>query len=301
MQSLRALSLAPSINDWLANSRHPRILHVFDRACNLINEHSGILSIVTSEIGNGPFNLVIETDLLFVEHLSLETPVSTSANQLSLGNLTIHITDAIPWNPRPDWELLHSKKDEIVKRLTQLPIIAEHPFGTNYFMQGGLDTPSASASGYSTTSILKFSNPLISSLSSALAAANISTAKILASQLAGLGQGLTPSGDDFIMGALHAAWILHPPEVAKQLTEEIANTATPLTTSLSAAWIRSAGRGEAGELWHQLFDTLVAGDEVEIQKRVKKILAVGETSGADALAGFVDVFENWERMVQRIR
>jgi len=59
MQLINALSIAPDVNSWLANSRQLRILHIFDRACNLINERRKVLSIVTQQIGNGPFNLVI--------------------------------------------------------------------------------------------------------------------------------------------------------------------------------------------------------------------------------------------------
>jgi hypothetical protein len=56
-QSINTLSLAPNACTGLANTRYPRILHVFDRACNLINERREVLSIVTPQIGNGPFNL----------------------------------------------------------------------------------------------------------------------------------------------------------------------------------------------------------------------------------------------------
>ncbi|HXD12473.1 MAG TPA: DUF2877 domain-containing protein, partial [Anaerolineales bacterium] len=105
--------------------------------------------------------------------------------------------------------------------------------------------------------------------------------------LAGLGAGLTPAGDDFIMGAIYAAWILHPFEVARGLAEEITDNAAPLTTSLSAAWLRSAGKGEAGILWHEFLDTLIDENTIQIQAAMDKILAVGETSGADALSGFI--------------
>jgi hypothetical protein len=38
MHFINSSSFAPDANDWLANSHYPRILHFFDRACNLINE-----------------------------------------------------------------------------------------------------------------------------------------------------------------------------------------------------------------------------------------------------------------------
>jgi uncharacterized protein DUF2877 len=257
MQSINAISLAPDANDWLANSRHPRILHVFDEVCNLINERREVLSIATTQIGSGPFNIVVQDDILFSECFNVESQITVSANQLTLDNLFIDTTKAKVWNPCPDWKTLHGKRDQISTQVEQLP--------------GTKD---------------QFSN----SLAESLAIADLRSASVAAKQLAGLGIGLTPAGDDFIMGALYAAWIIHPPEVARDLAEEITNIAAPLTTSLSAAWLRSAGRGEAGILWHNLFDALISGDSVDIQLQIAKLLSVGETSGADALAGFIGTF-----------
>jgi hypothetical protein len=95
------------------------------------------------------------------------------------------------------------------------------------------------------------------------------------------------------MGALYAAWLIHPREVASELAEEIVNTAAPLTTSLSAAWLNAAARGQAGISWHALFGGLIAGNEAKVQQATKEILATGETSGADALSGFLGVMKSY--------
>jgi len=95
------------------------------------------------------------------------------------------------------------------------------------------------------------------------------------------------------MGALHAAWIIHPPDIASNLGDVIARIAEPLTTSLSAAWIRSAGRGEAGELWHDLFDVSLSADKMAVEVSMQKIAGVGQTSGADALTGFLSVLNSY--------
>lgn len=120
MQSINALSVASDVNDWLANSRHSRILHVFDQACNLINERREILSIVTPQIGNGPFNLVVDDDVLFSEHLNVNSRISIRGNQLILGDLTVHIVDAKLWSPHPDWKVLHAKRDDILSQIMSL-------------------------------------------------------------------------------------------------------------------------------------------------------------------------------------
>jgi hypothetical protein len=266
MKSINTLSLVPDVNRWLTNSRHPRILHIFDRACNLINERREVLSIVTPQIGNGPFNLVLEEDILFSEYLSIECSVFISGNQLLMEDLLIHTINAKLWSPRPDWEKLHTHQDLILNQLTQFPVANHQPA-----------LPISLLSGFST----------------AIATADLPSAFATAGRLAGLGIGLTPAGDDFILGAVLAAWIIHPIEIAGVLAEGIANNSTPLTTSLSAAWLRSAGRGEAGSLWHHFFNALVIGDPFQLQNSLCKILDVGETSGADALAGFLGTVMNW--------
>ena len=285
---MNALSLSPDVNSWLTKSRHPSILHVFKSACNLINERREVLAVVTQQIGNGPFNLVMKEVVSFSDHLNTQSPISIRANQLTLEDLIISTEDAKLWSPRPDWEMLHAKRDAIAKLLL-----------TKY-QKYGLDMGFAkNAQPYSTTTFIpnlpitnyQFSNSLISSLANA----DLPPSLAATQQLAGLGIGLTPAGDDFTLGAVLAAWIIHPPEVARVLAEEITNIAAPLTTSLSAAWLRSAGKGEAGNLWHNFFDALISNDPMRIQGAMEKILAVGATSGADALAGFIGTFTSYAK------
>jgi hypothetical protein len=265
-QFIKALSLTSSVNDWLANSCRVRILHIFDRACNLINERREVLSIVTLKIGNGPFNLVVEDKVLFPDHLTLESPIFVSANRIILGNLTLCREGAELWSPRPDWEVLNAKKAEFLSQLTSLAIATCQP---------------------------SLPISLLSTFSTSIANADSESCAAATCRLAGLGIGLTPAGDDFILGAVLAAWIIHPTEVASILAKEVTNTAAPLTTSLSAAWLRSAGRGEAGILWHHFFNTLITVDPLQLQNSLCKILVVGETSGADAIAGFLGTVMSW--------
>jgi Protein of unknown function (DUF2877) len=271
MPSLSALSLAPNVIDWLANSRHPHILHVFDHACNLINERREVLSVVTARIGDGPFNLVIEEDVLFSDHLDVRSLISAHVDQLRLDDLVICIVDANLWNPRPDWERLHGNRESLLNQLTNLQI-------SDYIKRNGFPQS------------VPTTQSLISNLYTAISAIDISSARAIASQLAGLGVGLTPAGDDCLLGAIYAAWIMHPIETATVLAREIAETAAPLTTSLSAAWLRSAGRGEAGALWHDFFDALFLDDPGAVQLQINRLLSIGHTSGADALAGFIGTF-----------
>jgi hypothetical protein len=239
----------------LADSRQSRILHVFDRACNLINEKREVVSIVTPKIGNGPFNLVLAEEMSFSQDLDVDSLVSIADDRLIVGDLIFNTHNVPTWDPCPDWEKLHLHREAIVSRLRALQI-----------------------SSY---------DRLISDLSSVLVSSDIQEAKAIAQRLAGLGHGLTPAGDDFLMGAIYAAWIMHPPDVAGEFASQIVTTAAPLTTSLSAAWLIAAGKGEAGILWHHFFEAFLSADHARSQEALDRILTVGETSGADVMAGFL--------------
>jgi hypothetical protein len=135
-------------------------------------------------------------------------------------------------------------------------------------------------------------------LLSGIAAQELSLVQAGAQQLAGLGPGLTPAGDDILMGAIYGVWATHPPEAAHRLAAAITEVAVPQTTTLSAAWLRAAARGEAGAVWHSLSEKLIVNSEQltvssgEWEEAVARILAVGHSSGADALWGFTAVVGN---------
>jgi hypothetical protein len=277
-QIINAVSTTNFVYEWLASSASAKILHVFDHACNLCNERREIVSIVTQEIGPGPFSLVVESDVRFSEELSLASLVFTSTEQLSLGAVTIQIVDAEVWDACPDWKALHAERYSIRRRLGQ---VSEALLPVSHYR------------GVSRTGAF----PTL--LASSIAAADIAACIHAAQKLAGLGQGLTPAGDDFLMGAVYAAWIIHPHEVASCIAAEIAKVATPLTTSLSAAWLRAAAKGEAGILWHRLFDALISGNETAIDLHTSNILSIGATSGADALAGFINTFTAYTEIENR--
>ena len=131
--------------------------------------------------------------------------------------------------------MLHAKRKEIADQLTRLPF-------ANYRIPG-LDTNLAS----NPRNAIPAGIPsLISNFLSAVISADMPNCLTCTRKLAGLGAGLTPAGDDFILGAVLAAWIIHPQEEARVLAEELTKTAAVLTTSLSATWLRSAGKGQTG-------------------------------------------------------
>jgi hypothetical protein len=106
-------------------------------------------------------------------------------------------------------------------------------------------------------------------------------------RLVGRGVGLTPSGDDAIVGILAMLHRCAPPTVAAGPLDTLSAALAPVldrTTAISAHFLRLALRGEFGERLVSVVDACCTpsgpGDDV-----VDRLLATGATSGADALAG----------------
>ena len=121
MQVIHARSLTDHVKSWVSASRHVRVLHVFADACNLINERGKVLSVVTRKIGEGPFNLVIDEGILFSDHLNADSKITIQSNRLTLEDLDIKIDKAELWSPRPNWGMLHGKRDNILNQIISLP------------------------------------------------------------------------------------------------------------------------------------------------------------------------------------
>ena len=108
-----------------------------------------------------------------------------------------------------------------------------------------------------------------------------------AAGLVGLGPGLTPSGDDFIGGAMVALRILGRGDIADRLVDWVLPLALAGTSRISRAHLTEAARGEGAGALHGMIEAIVGPVGGDISSRLEAIDAVGHTSGWDALAGAV--------------
>ncbi|MGE5074048.1 MAG: DUF2877 domain-containing protein [Anaerolineae bacterium] len=278
----RAQTIAPAALAWVAHTRAPRGLHIFDRACNLINERGEVVSIVAPELGNGPFNIVVTDPYpAFVRGINAAVPIVIDRERLTVAGASIDLHDAQIWSPRPNWQALHQDRTEISSRLIEIQEWLLARAKPDSLLSAPLDALSL---GTVPTHHLQ---SCILPLCAAVANADLESSRAISSQVAGVGAGLTPAGDDLILGAVYAAWTIHLADRARALAEGMADAACPRTNSISSAWLRAASRGEAGIVWHDVLHALVAADMSVLLGYMEKLLAVGHTSGADALAGFV--------------
>src|SRR5262249_28807525 len=104
-----------------------------------------------------------------------------------------------------------------------------------------------------------------------------------ARKLIGLGEGLTPAGDDCLVGALAVlhrhdrSWLIFQTEVLASLVR----LAQHRTTAIAAEFVRHAVDGHYAET---VIDVLTASDAAR-RSAVATLCRTGATSGADILCG----------------
>jgi hypothetical protein len=261
------------------------VLSVHARACNLLTGSGEVIALVSPEIGDGPLCVVLGDRFCCLDSVPSGARVICGPERLVLdadaGGVAVSLEAADTWEPRPDWDGMRVRRAEINVSVTSLArLCLGHDPG----------------------------NPLLALLGApflgqrrALALVERFHEAALAIEagwrgdegalskggalLAGLGEGLTPAGDDFVVGMMLWAWLAHPtPEVFCRVLSE---AAMPRTTILSAEYLRAAARGQCNAAWHRLLDALAEAEPSRLRDAAQGVLAYGASSGLDALIGFL--------------
>ena len=293
MPVLRGVVVAPAAARWLATTSTARVLNVFDRACNLLNQDEAVLALVAAgdslKRGLTPFALVVDgPDPAPFRGLAAVSPVRLArpASVLQVGPLAVHYASASAWDAQPDWTVVRQLYTHSPEPLARLAGLA-----ARVTLEGSLlDLYRTGAEeGLAWSALLATARPAAQTLVAGVAARDETLTVAGARALAGLGSGLTQAGDDFLVGVLLAAWAGLFGPGAERLGPALVAAAVPRTTTLSAAYLRAAGEGACMALWHTLFAAQARGDSAVVARAVDALVSIGHTSGADALAGFLAV------------
>jgi hypothetical protein len=138
---------------------------------------------------------------------------------------------------------------------------------------------------------------LVTAIQQALANGNAARMLEVARRLVGLGPGLTPSGDDFLVGCLRGLWLLRCSEpVAHQtldhVREPLLSDLDPRTTRVGAEFIRYAMGGAFAEVLDRAALSLLAPSRPRVvRSAIRRLLCQGETSGTDTALGLLTCLE----------
>lgn len=144
---------------------------------------------------------------------------------------------------------------------------------------------------------MKRARPAISALQRWLGGDLLAPPPDAVERLIGLGPGLTPSGDDFLGGAMIALSMSGHGEHAAALAEPALAAAADRTNRISRAHLRAAAKGLGADALHRCIDALARGDGEALGWALKRLDAIGHSSGWDALAGAISALQAIERRI----
>jgi hypothetical protein len=267
------------------------VLHLFEHAWNLANERGQVLGLVASPEAMGPFGILVEK-LARADGLSRQSLPGKASHWRSI----IDPSQAQVWDPRPAWDRLRArwgKHPGNSRRLIDLfqayaPEGSLAPVGPLWSEAKSRPEP---FKGHPSLpeGFLRAAESSVRILCAAVRRYDLEACRQAASRLAGLGGGLTPAGDDFLLGTMCASWLIFPERQAQRIGAAILRGTSNRTTRLSSAWLAAAAQGEFGVPWHRLLGAIASGDIGELEPAARALLSTGHTSGADALAGFLSL------------
>jgi hypothetical protein len=275
-RSIQAAFRSPVGSAW-------QVLGAFERACDLVAPDGGVISLVLAEIGNGPLNVVLDGTNGDFATIRPGMPAWFSESELRVGELQVGLDGAVLWEPRPDWEKLEAHRAVIADQLPLLRALALRQAPPNSLLCLFHSFPYDKFTGASKVTF----TALVSAAAQLRSGWQGDNSKLHSgvTRLAGLGNGLTPSGDDFLAGVMLWAWLAHA--AREPFCHSLLEAAAPRTTTLSAALLRSAASGECSAPWHRLLEALADSDQGQWLAATDDIMSLGNTSGADTLAGFL--------------
>lgn len=292
-QDLRALRLSRAVSDLLAvRELRVAIIHsVFRRVANLSLDSGHLLSLSAPEVALAPNAVAIELpagSTMTSAGLRPGQAATLSVLGVQIPEARLHVTfaGAARWEPRPQIRGVDRSDLASAAVAVRTMVIAEGASDSLLPLLWMRDRPDMAEP---TDFVARAAGPA-TLLCAAAARYDTGGVRAASKGLAGLGPGLTPSGDDLLAGFV-ASWVLTagalgvPIGERERIASEILTGASASASELGAVWLAHGVRGEVAEPMGRFFTSLLAGEPDALALAVRGVLALGATSGTDWLVG----------------
>ena len=262
-----------------------RVHSCFRSAVN-ITTPDGLLTIASEAVGGLPNGIVADLAADFRE-LGIRAGMTVEAGDRALFipgiGLRLDLAGAVVWSPRipPPGDGFNQagarwrQRSQAARACTLLDARAGG-------LAGLLGTTMASRPAGS-VDVTERARPVLMALVRALVKGDRSAASESARGLIGLGPGLTPSGDDVLVGIEAALHVSRWPMAG--FVSDALDRVEDRTTAVAATLLSHAARGEFTERLHVLLAVLLGPDDAAIPGAIERAVAWGATSGSDCLVG----------------
>lgn len=259
---------------------------IFKRTFNIrMLDNGELFTIASRELDNGPNTLIIDTkgfedvglvenDIVFVEN-----------GLLYIGNkLVISVGNCQMWRSSlPDFPI------DLTVVTRNLIKIKEY---VDVNGKGGGVKPDFTSNNFFSKEVSRVLNKQSRLLIEELSAGRLDDALQHATKIIGLGPGLTPSGDDFLVGLFTILNVKGIPfDGCLSFCEKVVEQAKSLTNEISYMALKKASIGKVRESIIQLLSSVFYDNEEKLILSLNKVLSIGSTSGTDIALGLISGLE----------
>jgi hypothetical protein len=261
----------------------------FERAVNFQSPETGIVTLACRSVGNGPWTLLVDANRLPAGAARVNDPVNGDGRLLVIGDgLLLRLTGAGEWRGRlpayPADESTLTSNLHAMKSLLQREGKPGGLLGT---------TPSAGRFALAASHLLQRETRR---LSVALARGDARRAQAHARAIVGLGPGLTPSGDDFLVGMLAVLNVPgHPGRLHLPAVGEAIGGGAGSTNEISFAALSRAVAGAVPQPLIDLIEAVMHRAGPDLAAAVRRVLQIGSSSGTDIACGVWSAFASCAR------
>jgi hypothetical protein len=289
----QALSIGAEVP---ANCFSGTVHSVFRQTCNIRIAPNRLLTLLPSDKDNLPHGIRLNTSSqpIFLELLQVGEPVACRGGILRIDgpDFSIDLRNARLWHV----DLQITQIDCRRPAQAQAWAIAwselntyHHRSDLSRIMEGFSSSEGSSAAS---EGLLQQSAHPVPILLQATRSLQFEDARTSIRRLIGLGPGLTPSGDDFLVGYVAGLWCTAGTNPSRMrflmaLGSELSEVSRN-TNEISCTYLRSAAKGHVSEPIAKLAQRLnQANNMSSVRAAAQAALQVGHTSGSDGVLGFL--------------
>jgi hypothetical protein len=295
---LEATSISSALVPYVRSVGFRAAVHsVFDHVVNLVTQGGHLVSVMVEELGNFPHGILVIDPHVPFGSLGLRVGIlafgtGNGALRLPQARVVVHLHSASVWPASMQVEPTLGK-DDIRHNLSVLECVAQastEKAGLSLLIphwqallcaempqDGELNAVGRAARG-----------PLLHLLRGMQRKDRRATLEA-ARDLIGLGVGLTPSGDDLLIGLMVSLLSLGGHSASAKdvasLAQDIAALSRGRTTLISQAFLQHAANNETSEILRDLISSVLTASDVQVAMAAERVLRIGSSSGAELVLG----------------
>lgn len=290
-------TIGEAVRDLLTPQMRGKVLAVVSHAAYLLSEQDELFWLAAKNI---PLHRRCIRVAGSFPGLTVEAPFNVNDHRLVIGSKTVFdFSQASIWEPPHISPGCTLPVAELPKRLCAISSILEGlpaPVGFGSLIPDFLLIAQCQGEPHpheTSARIPVYARPAVMEIARACLVHDFHGIMNQADGLVGLGEGLTPSGDDFLGGLLFCKRILQN-SYADVLNFEfpglldfIENTKAS-TNIISYTFLRDHAEGCAIDTLHQFFNAFLTGQPMDDLRQIaSKLIDIGHSTGWDLLAGLV--------------